>query len=533
MPSLLFALFLAIFCSANGCFAAERISTDRWYCDPAWSPDGTKVAVLAYPNIVERGKPIPNFSHKSKFYILNAADNSVISSFEDFSTRFEWSPDGKILAVKTFGGGLLIDGMTGSFIRRPIAEPVMGRAWAKDSCRVVCSSFSQNADLQIVDVRSGAVVHCQAGPGQSTMLERPTLSPDDKYVSSIRVNADEFKGVYLSNRTPTYAHIWDTSSGKIVKTWKRDGHINLVDWTPDAKTILLSEPGQLRFFSAQSFEEVHSIDTKSRNGVPFIFTPDGTNVIYQDVDFIYIVRLSDLRTLRKIEGPTSGYLCMQCSPDGKTLLLNSGSTVALCNIATGKYICWCKMPFAGRFDWVKRPESIVGSCFHYAPYIVSVDCKDIKVGVNYFPSSGSFGAPNWFSGIHPRTVEETFSAFEKCLTAKQIEKFKNTPESDLGAYGGGSFITDSMMANAYSDWDLNQLEKWFDDRGAVDPRDVAEVIITSYWRHLNGKTLDIEKQVKARVDFWMSTKKDYKGGRKLPSQKIKSEPAKTEATSDK
>ena len=58
--------------ASQACFAAEIISSDRWYGIPVWSPDGSNVAVAAYPTALERGKPIPfkGFSEKSKICLL-------------------------------------------------------------------------------------------------------------------------------------------------------------------------------------------------------------------------------------------------------------------------------------------------------------------------------------------------------------------------------------------------------------------------------------------------------------------------------
>ena len=46
------------------------------------------------------------------------------------------------------------------------------------------------------------------------------------------------------------------------------------------------------------------------------------------------------------------------------------------------------------------------------------------------------------------------------------------------------------------------LYAWFVGLGLHHADDMSGVILTSFWRHMNGKDLDIEGQVKHYQDYW-------------------------------
>jgi hypothetical protein len=112
---ILFAIAASFVVSCQAGFATETISIDRWRQKPEWSPDGTKVAVSAGAKALKRGEPlrIDDFSGNSRLYILNAADNSVVSCFDFESHSNEWSPDNRYLLVQSGRYGSVYDATSG------------------------------------------------------------------------------------------------------------------------------------------------------------------------------------------------------------------------------------------------------------------------------------------------------------------------------------------------------------------------------------------------------------------------------------
>jgi hypothetical protein len=50
------------------------------------------------------------------------------------------------------------------------------------------------------------------------------------------------------------------------------------------------------------------------------------------------------------------------------------------------------------------------------------------------------------------------------------------------------------------------LAKWFNRHGIVHPDDMSGIILTSYWRRLNGKPIALASQVKYFQDYWKESK---------------------------
>jgi len=58
------------------------------------------------------------------------------------------------------------------------------------------------------------------------------------------------------------------------------------------------------------------------------------------------------------------------------------------------------------------------------------------------------------------------------------------------------------MDSVYGKWGINDLERWFQKQGITDPRDVTDIMLVSYWRHLNSKPIELEKQIRSHMDWW-------------------------------
>jgi hypothetical protein len=97
----------------------------------------------------------------------------------------------------------------------------------------------------------------------------------------------------------------------------------------------------------------------------------------------------------------------------------------------------------------------------------------------------------------PNTLEEAFAALDKRLPAVERSKFQNTPESQAVTFahrGVGMYIRN----------------QWFRAGGSALPKvlqaqhldDASAIVLTSYWRHLNGKPLEIERQIDCYHRWW-------------------------------
>jgi hypothetical protein len=97
----------------------------------------------------------------------------------------------------------------------------------------------------------------------------------------------------------------------------------------------------------------------------------------------------------------------------------------------------------------------------------------------------------------PHTLEEAFAVLDKKLSAVERQKFQNTPEREavaLAHMGLGMYIRN----------------EWFRAGGSALPKvlraqhldDASAIVLTSYWRHLNGKPLEVESQINCYHRWW-------------------------------
>lgn len=55
-------------------------------------------------------------------------------------------------------------------------------------------------------------------------------------------------------------------------------------------------------------------------------------------------------------------------------------------------------------------------------------------------------------------------------------------------------------------WNGSRLSYYFNQKSITNANDMTDIIIRSYHRYLNGKPLDLEKQIKERIEYWENLK---------------------------
>ena len=107
----------------------------------------------------------------------------------------------------------------------------------------------------------------------------------------------------------------------------------------------------------------------------------------------------------------------------------------------------------------------------------------------------------------PGTLEDCFVSIDYLLSPKakqeiidsDNEKFMNQFHHVFGRH----------IRNEWGLWTGDtKLFAWFKSIGLNHADDMSGVILTSYWRHLHNKSLDIEGQVKYYQNYWESKEGD-------------------------
>lgn len=111
------------------------------------------------------------------------------------------------------------------------------------------------------------------------------------------------------------------------------------------------------------------------------------------------------------------------------------------------------------------------------------DCKDYKE--NYIPK-------NLKDAIE--YLNCVWSEFDKT-------EFKNKEEKE--AVTELHFGTGMSIRNGWDLWKgKNRICRFFKSKGIFHPDDISSIILTSFHRHLNGKSIDLETQIEDYKSYW-------------------------------
>jgi hypothetical protein len=104
------------------------------------------------------------------------------------------------------------------------------------------------------------------------------------------------------------------------------------------------------------------------------------------------------------------------------------------------------------------------------------------------------------TGVHiPKNLDECFAELDRMIHPDLIKKMRSEPQTEMIQYHFGLGM---WMRNNWELWGDSRLCKFFNNIGIQHPDDMSGIILNSYWAHLNGKPLDIEKQVGFYREYW-------------------------------
>jgi hypothetical protein len=99
----------------------------------------------------------------------------------------------------------------------------------------------------------------------------------------------------------------------------------------------------------------------------------------------------------------------------------------------------------------------------------------------------------------PKDLNDCLAELKKILKPEDIRKMKEGTEGDMLHYHHG---LGTWMRNSWGLWRGSRLSEWFEQRGVHHPDDMSWIILASFWRHLNGKPIGFDKQMKFYQRYW-------------------------------
>lgn len=117
-----------------------------------------------------------------------------------------------------------------------------------------------------------------------------------------------------------------------------------------------------------------------------------------------------------------------------------------------------------------------------------------KYALNPTPDS------NQPEGIYiPKDINDCFIELKRMLQPEFIKEIKESSERDLIEHHMGLGI---WMRNNWGLWVGSRLQDYFIELGFRHPDDISGAIVKSFWRHLNGMPINIQKEAEASKYYW-------------------------------
>ena len=204
---------------------ARLLIGDRcWNDEPAWSPDGRRIAFVS-----DRSQQGMNI------WVLDLVSRELqqLTFLDHRDASPAWDPAGeRLVFVSNRAGHYNLWFVT---LDRSSLEPLtIGKAhdyapaWSPDGATIAFSSTRSGQDeIWILDVSTHHVHRLTDGPGRKV---GPAWSPNGQWLAYIRIHADERRDVWLISRT-----------GRISRRLLSDlNYVQRVVWSPDGRSLLVS-----------------------------------------------------------------------------------------------------------------------------------------------------------------------------------------------------------------------------------------------------------------------------------------------------
>ena len=235
--------------NADGSGRVQFTDDETHEVDPAWSPDGRKMAFSSYRN------------GNTDIYVINTDGAGLVRLTRDqaHDETPAWSPDGHQIAFasnRAENSNIYVMNADGSDIRPIIVDMFnsLRPAWSPDGSKIAFTSYvvgDDDSQVYVVDADGSNLTRVSNGPGSHS---DPSWSPDGNRIA-YHSGIGEDSSIYIVNadgteRTLLYeAHrLYDTVR------WVSAPH-----WSPDGARIAFSA-GVRPSDSGSYYAEIHTIN---------------------------------------------------------------------------------------------------------------------------------------------------------------------------------------------------------------------------------------------------------------------------------
>ena len=402
-------------------------------------------------------------------------------------------------------------------------------AFSPDGRRII--SGSSDNTLRLWDATSGREVLTLKG--HTGFVCSVTFSPDGKRI----VSGSDYGDNTLK--------VWDATTGQETLTLKGHiGRVSSVAFSPDGKRIVSAGGDGLKVWDATNGKETLTL----KNVGSVAFSPDGKRIVGGEGTTLKVWDATSGQETLTLWGHTGGVHCVAFSPDGRRIVSGSSDNTLKVWDATAikpthvleKYVydggsftmCWGE----GKTEWVESKTN--DGEFRFAETERSKDwirlfdssrnmvlCLPVRGGTCYWSTDDG---KTWNASHHvdrdgktvpqsaktsvpiekpkgeeiyiPKDLDDCFAELKKKMSQEDTEKIRGLSEQQTIDFYYGAVRT--WMNDSWGLWRGSRLSKWFKEKGVWHSDDMAGIILTSFWRHLNNKPLMLDEQIRHYQDFW-------------------------------
>ena len=116
----------------------------------------------------------------------------------------------------------------------------------------------------------------------------------------------------------------------------------------------------------------------------------------------------------------------------------------------------------------------------------------------------------------PKDLDDCFVELKKMLPQKIQQAMQATTEDNMIYYHDG---LGRWLRNNWGLWGGSQLSEYFEKQGLFHPDDMSGLILTTFWRHLHNKPLEVEKEITRYKEYWAKQPPPKQTKRKARKQK--------------
>jgi hypothetical protein len=100
----------------------------------------------------------------------------------------------------------------------------------------------------------------------------------------------------------------------------------------------------------------------------------------------------------------------------------------------------------------------------------------------------------------PKNLDECFIELNNVIDKEELDIFKIMPEDEI--VGKAHASLGLWIRNNWGLWSGSELAKYFNGLGIFHADDMSGIILMSFHRHLWGKDIGLDEQIKFYQNYW-------------------------------